>query len=79
MPIEDYSAAAQQIAAFLKTLTTTGRLRVKYRITAGQGAADPDGLEAREIYVELAGPDAGQEGKQGRAADPEVAVPRPPV
>lgn len=59
MPIEDYSAAAQRIAAFLKTLTTTGGLRVKYRITAGQGAADPDQLEAREIYVELAGPDAG--------------------
>ena len=59
MPIEDYSAAAQKIAALLKTLTTTGRLRLKYRITAGQGAADPDGLEAREIYVELAGPDAG--------------------
>ncbi|HZD48119.1 MAG TPA: R3H domain-containing nucleic acid-binding protein [Silvibacterium sp.] len=59
MPIEDYSAAAQQIAALLKTLTTTGGLRLKYRITAGQGAADPDQLESREIYVELAGPDAG--------------------
>jgi spoIIIJ-associated protein len=59
MPIEDYSAAAQRIAAFLKTLTTTGGLRLRYRITAGQGAADPDQLEAREIYVELAGPDAG--------------------
>ena len=59
MPIEDYSAAAQRIAALLKTLTTTGGLRLKYRITAGAGAADPDQLEAREIYVELAGPDAG--------------------
>src|ERR1700753_1582408 len=58
MPIEDYAAAAQQIAAFLKSLTTIGGLRLKYRITAGGGAADPDGLEAREIYVELAGPDA---------------------
>jgi len=57
MPIEDYSAAARKIAALLKTLTTTGGLRLKYRITAGDGAADPDGLEAREIYVELAGPD----------------------
>jgi spoIIIJ-associated protein len=59
MPIEDYSAAAQHIAGLLKTLTTVGGLRLKYRITAGQGAADPDQLEAREIYVELAGPDAG--------------------
>jgi spoIIIJ-associated protein len=58
MPIEDYAAAAQKIAAFLKTLTTTGGLRLKYRITAGGGAVDPDGLENREIYVELAGPDA---------------------
>jgi spoIIIJ-associated protein len=59
MPIEDYSAAARRIADLLKILTTTGGLRLKYRITAGQGAADPDRLEAREIYVELAGPDAG--------------------
>jgi spoIIIJ-associated protein len=57
MPIEDYRASAQKIADFLKTLTTTGGLRLKYRITAGSGAADPDGLENREIYVELAGPD----------------------
>src|SRR5271156_6358507 len=58
MPIEDYSAAAQRIAAFLKTLTIPGRLRLKYRITAGEGAADPDGLEAREIYVDISGVDA---------------------
>ena len=32
-------------------------MRLRYRITAGAGAADPDGLEAREIYVELSGPD----------------------
>lgn len=58
MPIEDYREAAQKIAAFLKTVTTLGGLRLKYRITAGEGAADPDGLEAREIYVQIAGPDA---------------------
>ena len=58
MPIADHAAAAQQVAAFLKTLTGTGGLRLKYRITAGAGAKDPDNLEAREIYVELSGPDA---------------------
>jgi len=58
MPIEDYQAAAASIAGFLKTLTSSGRLKLKYRITAGAGAADPAGFEAREIYVELAGPDA---------------------
>ncbi len=58
MPIEDYRAAASTIADFLKLLVSTGGLRLKYRITAGEGAADPDGLEAREIYVEIAGPDA---------------------
>src|SRR6266702_2160879 len=58
MPIEDYREAAQKIADFLKTVTTLGGLRLKYRITAGEGAADPDGLEAREIYVQIAGPDA---------------------
>src|SRR5580698_10217748 len=65
MPIDDYSAAAQKIAAFLKTLTTLGELRLKYRITAGSGAADPDGLEAREIYVEHAGPDAAVVAERG--------------
>jgi spoIIIJ-associated protein len=39
-------------------LTTVGGLRLRYRITAGSGAADPDGLERRDIYVELSGPDA---------------------
>jgi spoIIIJ-associated protein len=58
MPIEDHAAAASKIADFVNTLVKTGGLRVKYRITAGSGAADPDGLEGREIYVELAGPDA---------------------
>ncbi len=58
MPIEDYRAAATTISEFLKLLVSTGGLRLKYRITAGEGAADPDGLEAREIYVEIAGPDA---------------------
>jgi spoIIIJ-associated protein len=58
MPIEDYRVAANKISEFIKLLTTTGGLRLKYRITAGAGAADPDGLEAREIYVEIAGPDA---------------------
>jgi len=32
-------------------------MRLKYRITAGDGARDPQGLEARQIYVELGGPD----------------------
>ncbi len=58
MPIADYQAAAQTIVEFLKLLTVNGRLRLRYRITAGAGAADPDGLEAREMYVELLGPDA---------------------
>ncbi len=59
MPIDNYQEAAEKIASFVKSLTTAGGLRLKYRITAGAGAADPDGLEAREIYVEMAGPDAG--------------------
>jgi spoIIIJ-associated protein len=58
MPITDYQHAAQTIADFLGSLNQLGGLRLKYRITAGEGARDPDGLEAREIYVELAGPDA---------------------
>lgn len=57
MPIEDYKAAVETLDSFLKMLAGTGGLRLKYRITAGAGAADPARIEAREIYVELAGPD----------------------
>jgi spoIIIJ-associated protein len=32
-------------------------MKLKFRITAGDGAKDPAGLEARVIYVELGGPD----------------------
>ncbi len=58
MPIEDLQQAAQKIAGFLSNLNRLGGMRLKYRITAGDGARDPEGLEARQIYVELAGPDA---------------------
>ena len=58
MPIADLQQAAQKIAGLLSNLNKLGGLRLKYRITAGDGARDPQGLEAREIYVELAGPDA---------------------
>lgn len=56
--MQDLKTAAQQTSDFLKLLTTTGGLRLKYRITAGAGAVDPDGLEDRLIYVEITGPDA---------------------
>ncbi len=58
MPIEDLQQAAQKIAGFLSTLNKLGGFRLKYRITAGDGARDPAGLEGRVIYVELGGPDA---------------------
>lgn len=57
MPIDDLQQAAQKIAGFLNHLNQLGGMRLKYRITAGDGARDPEGLEARQIYVELAGPD----------------------
>jgi len=57
MPIEDLQQAAQKIAWFLSTLNKLGGFRLKYRITAGDGARDPEGLEGRVIYVELGGPD----------------------
>jgi spoIIIJ-associated protein len=57
MPIDDLQQAAQKIAGFLANLNKLGGLRLKYRITAGDGARDPQELEARVIYVELAGPD----------------------
>ena len=57
MPIDDLQLAAQKIASLLASLNKLGGLRLKYRITAGDGARDPEGLEARQIYVELGGPD----------------------
>src|ERR1700683_918580 len=57
MPIADLQQAAQKIAGFLTTLNKLGGMRLKFRITAGDGARDPKGSEARQIYVELAGPD----------------------
>lgn len=57
MPIADLQEAAQKIAGLLANLNKLGGFRLKYRITAGDGAHDPEGLEARVIYVELGGPD----------------------
>ena len=57
MPIDNLQEAAQKIAGLLANLNRLGGFRLKYRITAGDGARDPQGLEARVIYVELAGPD----------------------
>ena len=56
MPIEDLQAAAQKIAGFLTNLNKLGGSRFKYRISAGDGARDPQGIEARVVYVELGDP-----------------------
>jgi len=57
MPIDDLQQAAQKIATFLASLNKLGGLRLKYRISAGDGASDSDGLNRSQINVELAGPD----------------------
>jgi spoIIIJ-associated protein len=49
--------SAEIVASFMRLITSTGGLRLKYRITAGPGAADPEGFERRDIYVECRGPD----------------------
>ena len=56
--MEELSRSAEQVASLRRVLTTTGGFRLKFRITAGAGAADPDGFERRDIYVECKGPDA---------------------
>lgn len=55
--MEDLTQAAEAVASLMRLLTTTGGIRLKYRITAGAGASDPDGFERRDIYVECKGPD----------------------
>jgi len=57
MPITDLEQAARKIAAFLNSLNKLGGMRLKYRIMAGDGARDHEGLEAQQICVELGGPD----------------------
>jgi spoIIIJ-associated protein len=60
MPIADVQQAAQKIAGFLSTLNKLGGMRLKYRISAGDGAGDnaPDAEgQAPALCVELAGPD----------------------
>jgi spoIIIJ-associated protein len=55
--MEDLAQAAEKVATLMRLLTTTGGLRLKYRITAGAGAVDPYGFERRDVYVECKGPD----------------------
>jgi spoIIIJ-associated protein len=55
MPIDDLQQAAQKIAGFLNTLNKLGGLRLKYRISASDGAGEEGA--PRQISVELAGPD----------------------
>jgi spoIIIJ-associated protein len=51
MPIDDLQQAAQKIAAFLSSLNKLGGMRLKYRISAGEGA------NSAALCVELAGAD----------------------
>ncbi len=56
MPIDDLQQAAQKIASFLATLNKLGGMRLKYRISAGDGAPNAEG-QSPALCVELAGPD----------------------
>jgi len=55
--MNDLKQSAETVASLMRLMTSTGGLLLKYRITAGAGAADPDGFERRDIYVECRGPD----------------------
>jgi spoIIIJ-associated protein len=57
MPIDDLQQAAQKIAGFLNTLNKLGGMRLKYRISAGEGERDTQDEARQIINVELAGPD----------------------
>lgn len=57
MPIEDLPLAAQKIAGFLASLNKLGGMRLKYRISAGDGSQHEDGTPTPQLFVELAGPD----------------------
>ena len=55
--MNDLKQAAETVASLMRLMTSKGGLQLRYRITAGAGAADPDNFERREIYVECRGPD----------------------
>ena len=55
MPIADLKEAAEKVAGFLNSLNKLGGMRLKYRISAGDGT--PENADARQLNVELAGPD----------------------
>ncbi len=57
MAIDDLQQAARKIAEFLNTLNKLGGLRLKYRISAGDGTPDAEGSATPLLNVELAGPD----------------------
>jgi spoIIIJ-associated protein len=57
MPIDDLQEAARKIAGFINSVNKHGGMRLKYRIMAGDGARDPESMEACQIYVDLSGPD----------------------
>jgi spoIIIJ-associated protein len=56
--MEDLKKAVETVATLMRLMTSSGGLQLKYRITAGAGAVDPDGFERRLLYVECRGPDA---------------------
>ena len=55
--MEDLAQGAEAVASLMRLMTTTGGLKLRFRVTAGAGAVDPDGFERRDIYVECKGPD----------------------
>ncbi len=57
MPIDDLQQAARKVADFLNTLNKLGGMRLKYRISAGDGKPDAEGGATPLLNVELAGPD----------------------
>jgi spoIIIJ-associated protein len=57
MPIDNVQQAAQKIAGFLSSLNKLGGMRLKYRISAGDGSHHEDGSATPQLFVELAGPD----------------------
>jgi spoIIIJ-associated protein len=59
MPIADKLAAAKNVEQFLKLVIGQGGLRWKYRITIDPPMPESRDWERPEIFVELAGPDAG--------------------
>jgi len=59
LPMNEMTQAAQTIAKFLQSFTTTGGLRLRFTVKARTPKQSEEADAPRQLYVEFSGPDTG--------------------